>query len=53
MLRLVRSAAVSEETEITFEAPDPPTMTPDLAVALAQLVRTALARRTERPERVA
>ena len=44
---------MSDEPEITFEAPAPPTMTTELAVALAQLVRAALARRAERPERVA
>ena len=53
MLQLVRSTPVSEEEEITFEALAPPTMRPELAAALAQLVRAALARRAERPERVA
>jgi len=53
MLRFVRSTSVSEEEEISFEALSLPALTPDLAVALAQLVRAALARRTERPERVA
>jgi hypothetical protein len=53
MLRLVRSTQMSDEKEITFDAPAPPTMTPELAVALAQLVRAALARRTERPGQVA
>jgi hypothetical protein len=53
MLQLIGLAAVTDDREISFEAPDPPTMTPDLAAALAQLVRTALVRRTERPERVA
>jgi hypothetical protein len=43
MLRFVRSTPVSEEEEITFEALAPPAMTPDLAVAMAQLVRAALA----------
>jgi hypothetical protein len=52
MLRLVRLAPVSDE-EVAFEAPTPPIMTPDLAVALAQTVRAAFARRTERPEQVA
>jgi hypothetical protein len=53
MLRLVRSTPVSDEKEITFEAPAPPAMTPELAVALAQLVRAALARQAERPGQVA
>ena len=44
---------MSDEGEITFEAPAPPAMTTELAIALAQLVRAALARRAERPERVA
>jgi hypothetical protein len=53
MLRLIRSAPVSEQDEITFEAPAPPAMTPELAVALAQLVRNALSRQADRPEQVA
>jgi len=53
MLRLVRSAPVSDEKEITFEGPNPPMMTADLAAALAQLVRAALVRRAECPEQVA
>jgi hypothetical protein len=53
MLQLVRLAPVSDEREITFEAPVPPTMTTDLAAALAQLVRSSLARQNERPEQVA
>jgi hypothetical protein len=52
MLRLIRLAPESDE-EVAFEAPTPPIMTPDLAVALAQVVRAALACRTERPEPVA
>jgi hypothetical protein len=44
MLQFVRSAPVSEEEEIPFEALAPPAITPDLAVAMAQLVRAALAR---------
>ena len=52
MLRLL-AAFVSDEQEIAFEALAPPTMTPDLAIALAQLVRAALARQAARPERVA
>jgi hypothetical protein len=39
--------------EIGFEAPAPPAMTADLAAALAQLVRAALARRTGRSDRAA
>lgn len=39
--------------EIGFEAQAPPAMTADLAAALAQLVRTALARRAGRSERAA
>ena len=50
---MVRLALVSEDAEIPFEAPAPPTMTNDLAAALAQLVRSALARRAERSERAA
>jgi hypothetical protein len=53
VLQLVRATSVSDEKEISFEALAPPTMTPDLAIALAQLLRTALARRSERHERVA
>jgi hypothetical protein len=53
MRQLVGSTPVSEEEEVTFEALAPPTMTPELAVALVQLARSALARRAERPERVA
>ncbi len=53
MLQLFRSALVSDEKEIVFEAKDPPSLTTDLAVALAQLVRAALARRAERPEKAA
>lgn len=53
VLYLVWSAPVNEEKEITFEALAPPAMTPELAVALAQLIRAALARRTERSERAA
>ena len=41
------------EKEITFEGPNPPMMTADLAAALAQLVRAALVRRAECPEQVA
>jgi len=44
---------MSDEKEITFDAPAPPTMTLELAVALAQLVRAALAGQADRPERVA
>jgi hypothetical protein len=44
---------MSDEKEITFDAPASPTMTPELAVALAQLVRGALARQADRPEQVA
>ena len=53
MLRLIRSAPMSEQDEIIFEAAAPPAMTPELAVALAQLVRGALARQADRPEQVA
>lgn len=52
MMRIVRLAPVSDDGEIPFEAPAPPTMTTDLAAALAQLVRSALARRAERRERI-
>jgi hypothetical protein len=38
---------------IAFEATAPPAMTPDLAAALALLIRSALARRAERSERAA
>jgi hypothetical protein len=44
---------MSEQDEIIFEAAAPPAMTPELAVALAQLVRGALARQADRPEQVA
>ncbi len=53
MLQLYRVAPVSDEEEIVFEANDPPSLTTDLAAALAQLVRAALARRAERPEKAA
>jgi hypothetical protein len=53
MLRLYRVAPVSDEEEIAFEAMDPPTLTTELAAALAQLVRAALARRAELPEKAA
>ncbi len=53
MLQLYRVATVSDEEKIVFEAKDPPSLTIDLAVALAQLVRVALARRAERPEKAA
>ncbi len=53
MLQLYRVAPVSDEEKIAFEAKDPPSLTTDLAVALAQLVRAALARRAERPEKAA
>ena len=53
MLQLYRVAPVSKEKEIVFEAKDPPSLTTDLAAALAQLVRAALARRAERPEKAA
>lgn len=53
MVRIVWLVPVSEDGEIPLEAPAPPTMTTDLAAALAQLVRSALARRAERTERAA
>ena len=53
MLQLYRVAPVSDEEKIVFEAKDPPSLTTDLAAALAQLVRAALARRAERPEKAA
>jgi hypothetical protein len=53
VLRLVRFDPVSDEKKIVFEIVDPPSMTSDLAAALAQLVRAALDRRSERSERAA
>jgi hypothetical protein len=55
MLRLVPVGPMSEEDreEIEFEAIAPPSMTADLAAALAQLVRAALARRAGNSERAA
>jgi hypothetical protein len=55
MLRLVRGYPMTEadQNDIVFESVDQPAMTADLAAALAQLVRSALARRAERPERAA
>ncbi len=53
MLQLYRVAPVSDEKEVVFEATDPPCLTGDLAAALAHLVRAALARRAERPEKAA
>jgi hypothetical protein len=53
MLRLLKTVHMSDDLEITFEAPAPPTMTTELAVALAQLVRAALARQAERAGQVA
>ena len=53
MLQLYRVAPVSDEERIVFEAKDPPSLTTDLAAALAQLVRAALARRAEHPEKAA
>jgi hypothetical protein len=53
MLRLIRSAPVSEQDEITFEAPAPPAMTPELGQGNGQLVRNALSRQADRPEQVA
>jgi hypothetical protein len=53
MLQLYRVAPVSDEEEIVFEAIDPPSLTPELAAALAQLVRAALARRAEHSEKAA
>jgi hypothetical protein len=52
-LRLMRSDPMGDEGEISFEATAPPVMTTDLAIALAQLVRATLARRTEEPKRAA
>jgi hypothetical protein len=52
-VRIVRLASVSDDEEIPLEALAPPTMTADLAAALAQLVRSAMARRAERTERAA
>jgi hypothetical protein len=53
VLRLARFGTVSDEKKIVFEFVDPPSMTRDLAAALAQLVRAALDRRAERCERAA
>ena len=55
MLRLVRGYPMTEadQNDIVFESVDQPAMTADLAAALAQLVRAALGRRAERPERAA
>jgi hypothetical protein len=55
MLRLVPVRPMSDEDrdEIEFEATAPPSMTADLAAALAQLVRVALARRAGNSERAA
>ena len=53
MLRIVRLAPVSDDEEIPLEAPTPPVMTTDLAAALAQLLRSALARQAERSNRAA
>ena len=53
MLQLYRAAPVSDEEKIVFEAKGPPSLTADLAAALAQLVRGALARQAERRERAA
>jgi hypothetical protein len=53
MLQLYRVAPVSDEGGIAFEAIDPPSLTTELAAALAQLVRAALARRAELPEKAA
>jgi hypothetical protein len=53
VLQLYRVGPVSEEKEVVFESIDPPSLTSDLAAALAQLVRAALARRADRPEKAA
>ena len=55
MLRLVLVGPMSDEDRdpIELEATAPPSMTADLAAALAQLVRAALARRAGHSERAA
>lgn len=55
MLRLAWHGPMSNDDHdaIAFEATAPPSMTPDLACALAQLLRAALARRAGRSERAA
>lgn len=53
MLQVYWVGPVREEKEVVFEAMDPPSLTNDLAAALAQLVRAALARLPERPEKAA
>jgi hypothetical protein len=53
MVRIVRLAPVSDDGEIPFEALTPPTLTTELAAALAQLVRSALARQAEHTVRAA
>ena len=53
MLQLYGVAPVSDEEKIVVEAKDPPSLTTDLAAALAEIVRAALARRAERTEKAA
>ncbi|MGH9071401.1 MAG: hypothetical protein ACRDX8_09640 [Acidimicrobiales bacterium] len=62
MLRLLRDYVMSEQDQarselvpdgIAFEAVSPPVMTCELAGALAQLVRAALARRSRTSGRAA
>ncbi len=53
MLQLYRVAPVSDGEKIVFKAKDPPSLTTDLAAALAEIVRAALARRAERTEKAA
>jgi hypothetical protein len=55
MLRLVQGSPMTDgdQDDIAFEWTAQPSMTADLAAALAQLVRAALGRRAERTERAA
>jgi hypothetical protein len=55
MLWLVQGSPMTDgdQDDIAFESTDQPSMTADLAAALAQLVRAALGRRAERTERAA